>query len=142
MTVLIHGTGSGGRESPDEQIEIGRIARLQDVGFEPLNGQDPTQLPREIAVFALRQHVMKGLSIRAAYCLRPPGGLRHLLFHRWARETSLDLAERIDVGSRRTRSAAAGRTGRGCAGAAGSTATWDGLTSFAALLDDNSATSF
>ncbi|MGC2222500.1 MAG: hypothetical protein WA624_09085 [Methylocella sp.] len=58
-------------------------------------------MPRKIAVLASRQDVMKSLLIRLARGLRPPGGLRHLLFRGRARETRLDLAKRIDVGAGR-----------------------------------------
>src|SRR5262249_43011148 len=64
----------------DEKIDICKIARLQDVGLEPLNCEHPTHLPCEIAILALRQDLMEGLLIRPSCRLGATDYLRHLLF--------------------------------------------------------------
>ena len=53
-----------------QQIEVRRIARHQQVGFQPLDGQHPAQLAHQVAVFALGQNGVKGLLGRS--CRRCP----------------------------------------------------------------------
>jgi len=43
--------GLGQAESLPQQIDIRRIARIQQIGFQPLNAQHPTELPHQVAIF-------------------------------------------------------------------------------------------
>ena len=93
--------GTGGRtDGFHQQIDVRRIARHQQVGVQPLDGQHPAQLTHQVAVLALGQHGVEGLLIGLPGGLCPSGRLGEFLFRGEVRETRFDPADGIDIGSR------------------------------------------
>jgi hypothetical protein len=78
----------------NQQIEIRGIARLQDVGVQALDPQDPAQLPRQIAIFALRENCVQRPAIGKPGRLGASGRLRKFLLGREGGKLGLDLARR------------------------------------------------
>jgi hypothetical protein len=84
----------------DQKIDVGGIARRQEIGFEPLDREDPTEMARQITVRALRQHAVEGLLVGLAGCIRAARRLREFLLRGETRKARLDLTDGINEGGR------------------------------------------
>ena len=94
-------TGARGRtDGFDQKIDVRRIAWPEQVGFQPLDGQHPTQLACQVAVLAPGQYRVEGLLIGLPGGICPPGGLSEFLFRGEVRKTRLDPADSVNIGNR------------------------------------------